>query len=880
MQASSNVVFMRDFAPDVLPADSYRIIKECRERSLDRLSTSLSAMLDKVEETLWGMAEQSDDRESRDAYYKAKDGFRELKVPIAQQFRLSFMSAFENKSKGVTVNPVEPAIEEDGGLQLTLVEDDDLTESLKFGELANRLRGQCEAELISLEQRFAILLGVPSLGDADNPLGPVVVCESFKNACGEMKSGFKVRMVLLKLFEEHVLPDVRTLYHDTNTLLIDHGILPKLRPGARRKTVGGTGPVTGPRAAGPHGTPLSGSGPAGVGAHSDAPHGEQDFFSMLQGLLSMNVSTAGLDTGALAHAESAALPGAPAAATMTGAELIGSLTRMQRGDNSFGGSPVFNAAMLSSGAGNILRELKSTALGGGFGQVDTMTLDIVALLFDQIFDDRNIPSALKALIGRLQIPVLKVAVLDKKFFSKKNHPARRLLDVLGDFGLGLGEDFNPSAPLYVRLDGIVQRLLDDFDDNVDIFEKMLEELQVVITEESKRAEEEAGKSAKRIADTERLAIARVLAQNEIKQRAEEKRLPQAIQDFLASHWMKLLLLTYARGGKESAAWKSALETMDVLIWSVEAKQTGDERRRLAAVLPGLLKRLDAGMKIATTAQAERDQFFGRLMRCHTKVIEGSMPVSIPVAKPAVHAPAPTPAAPATAVSEEAVPKPSAPVTAHPVDAAIDEKLDQWNDDPLPIPQLDSVVQDIEAVELAEVSEPASEADTADDREAGKRLLSAFSDADIAPATSPPVFDKVVIRNPFGAGEIEVEEVDFGGALPAAAPVSTGADQPMPLVPGAAASGPQSNVAGLKEGAWVEIRREDDSKVQARLAYVSPMRNTYLFTNRQGTKVAELSLYELAREVRSGNINVIEEVALFDRAMGSLVGTLRKNAPAH
>ena len=34
----------------------------------------------------------------------------------------------------------------------------------------------------------------------------------------------------------------------------------------------------------------------------------------------------------------------------------------------------------------------------------------------------------EALLGRLQIPTLKVALLDKSFFSSKSHPARRLLD--------------------------------------------------------------------------------------------------------------------------------------------------------------------------------------------------------------------------------------------------------------------------------------------------------------------------------------------------------------------------------------------------------------------------------------------------------------------
>ena len=90
----------------------------------------------------------------------------------------------------------------------------------------------------------------------------------------------------------------------------------------------------------------------------------------------------------------------------------------------------------------MLHALKGTSLTSQMGQMDTVTLDIVAMLFDQIFGDPRIPAAMKALIGRLQIPMLKVAILDKSFFAKKAHPARHMLDTLGELSVGLGEGFD------------------------------------------------------------------------------------------------------------------------------------------------------------------------------------------------------------------------------------------------------------------------------------------------------------------------------------------------------------------------------------------------------------------------------------------------------
>ena len=181
-------------------------------------------------------------------------------------------------------------------------------------------------------------------------------------------------------------------------------------------------------------------------------------------------------------------------------------------------------------------------------QMDSMTLDIVAMLFDQIFGDENIPIAMKGLIGRLQIPMLKVAILDKNFFSKKTHPARQLLDVLGEIAVGLNAEFDQASPLYKRIDKIVQRLVDGFQDSMDIFDPLREELEGFIAEENRRAEEEAKINARRIEHREKLEIAKGVAQQEILQRAKSGTIPRAVLKFLAEQWVKLLLVAHAKRG--------------------------------------------------------------------------------------------------------------------------------------------------------------------------------------------------------------------------------------------------------------------------------------------------------------------------------------------
>jgi hypothetical protein len=65
-----------------------------------------------------------------------------------------------------------------------------------------------------------------------------------------------------------------------------------------------------------------------------------------------------------------------------------------------------------------------------------------------------------------------------------------------------------------------------------------------------------------------------------------------------------------------------------------------------------------------------------------------------------------------------------------------------------------------------------------------------------------------------------------------------------------------------------------------LAYISPLRRTYLFVDRRGGKVAECSLERLARELRAGRASVIETTSLFDQAMGDLLAARRAGAGLH
>jgi len=80
---------------------------------------------------------------------------------------------------------------------------------------------------------------------------------------------------------------------------------------------------------------------------------------------------------------------------------------------------------------------------------------------------------------------------------------------------------------------------------------------------------------------------------------------------------------------------------------------------------------------------------------------------------------------------------------------------------------------------------------------------------------------------------------------------------------------------LRLGSWVEIQEDEDHKLRCKLAAIVEPSGRYVFVNRTGMKVLEKTRMGLAVEFRRGTIRVLDDSLLFDRALESVLGNLRK-----
>ena len=569
------------------PKESADVLTGCRDLALDRITKALSGMLDRVEDELFELAEKSSDRAAQNVYLDARAKARTKRPIIETTFRQHFVDFFNRKVRGDSGAGAAAASADPG--ELSLVGEDELEESIALQEMSKRMKSACEGELYALGQRMGFLLERPDLADDANPVSPATVFAALRDACNQIEADFKVRLTLLRQLEHHATQDLQRVYQELNSHLVARHILPEIRP-VTPKNAAPARPKPAPQPARePEAKPMS----------------QADVFRALSQILGGAQGAAGTDVGAVGAAP------APQA-------FVAELTRMHRD-----GGPLISAA--DEILVNVVKTVKAAPHSAALSTVDAMTIDIVAMLFDYIFDDRHIPASVKAVLGRLQIPTLKVALLDKTFFSAKSHPARRLLDRLAEAAFGLDEAYPQGGATLAMIEKVVARVLSEFDSDVALFSELVTEVEAFI-EERKRAEDLlVERSVRHLQDREREEIAQAAAEDEVSRRLQARTwVPSVVRDMLLETWVRALARVHLAEGEGSPKWHSMLSTIDDLLWSVEPKVVAEDRKRLVTMLPGMLKHVQDGLHRGDLSDERRNAFLGALVDCHAAAVKAGL----------------------------------------------------------------------------------------------------------------------------------------------------------------------------------------------------------------------------------------------------------------
>ncbi|MDY7536762.1 DUF1631 family protein [Undibacterium sp. RTI2.1] len=296
------------------------------------------------------------------------------------------------------------------------------------------------------------------------------------------------------------------------------------------------------------------------------------------------------------------------------------LTSIQRNNN------------LASATGNpdasALRQLSQQATSDSkLTHIDQNTIELLARIFDFVFNDPNIPGDIKGLIGQLQIPTLKVALMDKDFFFKETHPARVLIDTLAKSSILLNAESNSEDPLYQMIEGIVERVQQEFDQQIDLFSDVVSDLETFLKDEEQKIEDAIVQPVANALKQEKMRLAREFAEHDVSLRVETGEVAGFLETFLLEQWIRILTIAHSVKEQKPHALENALKTMDDLIWSLKPKNSAEERKSLVSKLPSMLTLLNAWLNAIKWDEPDRVIFFSKLAERHAAIARAPLEFS-------------------------------------------------------------------------------------------------------------------------------------------------------------------------------------------------------------------------------------------------------------
>jgi len=566
----------------------------------DELEACIAATLKDLGQQLHLQIAASVDKGVRDHWEVARD----LLERSRQDVTLHFMNALEAEM----ANLQEPQVVRGhlqtryrAGDEMALVNDLEIEETSVLTDSASRTELQHSLQLFLLGQRFGVLAGRPAFDVETLPVGPQALCRSIRRAAEKLGLEVQVRLLLYRAFERQVMPAYGGLVEKINAALAKGGVLPHLQyvPIRARRSEQSSATAVALAEIREQGLSLADFGisqtaraefhnrsgearPAGAtgsqavearkvtelllamasGRDVDDKSGEKAFAMLRQLTASRRQLLGKLNPDR-------SQDGREAAHQVSANELQEALRVLQDRP----AAPVFRQGRVAArNMGHIkqdmlalLRRISPNEEAPALADEHNDVLDLIGMLYDNLMKDMKPGSTGSALLSKLQLPLMRVALQDSAFFTRQEHPARQMLDTIAETSANWLADDDADGTLANQMNSIIDRAAREYRGDPAIFKNVLDELIAHLQTMSRKAEVAERRHVEAARGKEKLTLAREHASRSVEALVKGQKLPRFTRTMLSQAWTDVMALTALRQGEDSPAWKRQLQVAERLV---------------------------------------------------------------------------------------------------------------------------------------------------------------------------------------------------------------------------------------------------------------------------------------------------------------------------
>ena len=510
---------------------------------------------------------------------------------------------------------------------LSLVEEDDLEAIIAMEGMIAHARNCDIPQYVKFNTRLDSMFFGSRIDESNNPMDPEQIGEAFKEAIRPVGMPAKNLLVAYRSFNTQVFHRLESIMEAANAYLASRGVLADMDVAARDKSM----LLNRRNKQRQKDDPIDRAFRT-TDEQAGQTVSQQDLFPLVRKLLHrLGPATAGAESEAQ---PGTALGGALQQGMMVGSrrvevvsnkQLLGYLSeleaRLDKVAEQAGPGESKPAMDLRAPLGDLLEEKGSKQTLCAVNAASSDIIQLVTLLYEAIWRDETVPIPIKELIGRTQISTLKMALKDPTFFDTESHPLRVLLNELATAGITWTQPAKlDQDAMYQKIKQTIKELIANFNGDLEIIEALINEFREFKKKEAEAAAIVNSNLSNADEREQRISEIQEYAHRKIDERVLDKELHPDVRRFLNEYFHKFLVQVILREGPGGISWRPVMNTIDVLLWTVQRdRQKGDLERFIklnTRLRTNLAKALDVAgidaddaLAIMRDLQAVQDQSF-------------------------------------------------------------------------------------------------------------------------------------------------------------------------------------------------------------------------------------------------------------------------------
>ena len=250
--------------------------------------------------------------------------------------------------------------------------------------------------------------------------------------------------------------------------------------------------------------------------------------------------------------------------------------------------------------------------------IQRQTIELVSRLFDALLSDPQVPPDFGTVLARLQGSALRVALHDPETLASTRHEVWQLLDRIAEAGTTYPQANDPRAKeLLGFCHALAEQLARGPAPDAALFRRIRAQLDAFLTDQYQVQLRAAQPAIRALQLSERREVLEQRLSQRLVDQMVTVRTTPSMRRFVTGTWARVLAESMLRHGEQDETTRGYIKLVDELLWSVQLPDHPQSRQRLVTLLPGMLKRLRAGLEMIDAPAGERNGVIDELMNIHT-----------------------------------------------------------------------------------------------------------------------------------------------------------------------------------------------------------------------------------------------------------------------